>query len=318
MKKFLLTAALLGLSLASAQSPDVPAANASNPYLGGNITREYRASDLKNSYGILDVAVGEIWVLNLPDDVTDVVTSREGVLQFNQRGPRVVVGALASSGSYPMLVMTADSVYFFQVRLSASRGGGVRNVVVRGDEAPSQDQAIPGFPSTAAQPVGAVSPSTTVAQTMRAAALVPATAQAPKASSPATAAVQATAPAPAVTVPVQGVSAPQQAPQAQVKVEWRALTNGTQTMLYYRATNTSSGDVLLDERTLSLKGPDGALTHTAPLGLVQLGPSKTAYGQVALDVAPTSLNVLWSPTNTWGERGPVVSAVVAVEALKAN
>ena len=317
MKKFLLTATLLGLPLASAQSPDAPAANASNPYLGGNITREYRASDLKNSYGILDVAVGEIWVLNLPDDVTDVVTSREGVLQFNQRGPRVVVGALASSGSYPMLVMTADSVYFFQVRLSASRGGGVRNVVVRGDEAPSQDQAIPGFPSTAAQPVGAASPSTTVAQTMRPAALVPA-AQAPKASSPATAAVQATAPAPAVTVPVQGVSAPQKAPQAQVKVEWRALTNGTQTMLYYRATNTGSGDVLLDEKALSLKGPDGALTHTAPLGLVQLGPAATAYGQVALDVAPTSLNVLWSPTNTWGERGPVVSGTVTVEALKAN
>lgn len=316
MKKFLLTAALLGLPLASAQSPDAPA-NASNPYLGGNITREYRALDLKNSYGILDVAVGEIWVLNLPDDVTDVVTSREGVLQFNQRGPRVVVGALASSGSYPMLVMTADSVYFFQVRLSASRGGGVRNVVVRGDEAPSQEQAIPGFPSTAAQPVGAASPTTTVAQTMRPAALVPA-AQAPKASSPATAAVQATAPAPAVTVPVQGVSAPQKAPQAQVQVEWRALTNGAQTRLYYRATNMGSGDVLLDEQALTLTGPEGALTHTAPLGLVQLGPNKTAYGQVALDVAPASLNVLWSPTNTWGERGPVVSGTVTVEALKAN
>jgi hypothetical protein len=155
---------LLGLTLtASAFSvahavPVVPSTPASTPYMGGNITREYRAEDLKTSYGILDVGMGEIWVLNLPDTVVDVITSKDGVLQFKQTGSRVIVGALASSGSYPVLVMTQDSVFFFQARLNPSRGGGVRNIVVRADQAPDDEQVLPGFPTAPATPVGMLTP----------------------------------------------------------------------------------------------------------------------------------------------------------------
>ncbi|WP_157451529.1 hypothetical protein [Deinococcus aquatilis] len=139
-------------------APLAPAAPATTPYMGGNITREYRAEDLKTSYGILNVGMGEIWVLNLPDTVVDVITSKDGVLQFKQTGSRVIVGALASSGSYPVLVMTQDSVFFFQARLNPSRGGGVRNIVVRADQAPDDEQVLPGFPSAPATPMGAVTP----------------------------------------------------------------------------------------------------------------------------------------------------------------
>lgn len=137
---------ILGASLAFGLASAAPMETSQNTYMGGSITREYRASDLKQAYGILDIAMGEIWVLNLPDDVVDVITSREGVLQFSQRGQRVVIGATASTGSYPILVMTADSVYFFQARLAPSRGGGVRNIIVRADQAPEPEQQIPGFP----------------------------------------------------------------------------------------------------------------------------------------------------------------------------
>lgn len=154
----------LGLTLTAAAfstahaAPVIPSTPATTPYMGGNITREYRAEDLKTSYGILDVGIGEIWVLNLPDTVVDVITSKDGVLQFKQAGSRVIVGALASSGSYPVLVMTQDSVFFFQARLNPSRGGGVRNIVVRADQAPDDEQLLPGFPSGPAASVGAVAP----------------------------------------------------------------------------------------------------------------------------------------------------------------
>lgn len=340
MKRLFLTALVAATSLAAAQTTSAPT-SPQGQYVGGNITREYRAADLKSSYGILDIALGEIWVLTLPDDVVDVITSREGVLQFSQRGQRVVVGALASTGSYPMLVMTADSVYFFQVRLAPSRGGGVRNIIVRGDEPPAVDQQIPGFPTNPAQPrtVAPLPPAVPVSQTVTAPVAAPvavppqAAVPAPQISAP-PAAQMAAAARPAVTpstpvTPVnQGipVTAPLPSrvtpapslPAARADVDFRAVTDGKRTVVYYRVVNTGTTAVSFDERALQLQAPGQPLTFQASRGLIVVPAGATEYGEVRLSSVPTSLSAMWQGTATGGGAGVQVVRSVRVEALGAS
>ncbi|OOV12242.1 MULTISPECIES: hypothetical protein [unclassified Deinococcus] len=308
---------ILGASLAFGLASAAPMEAPQNTYMGGSITREYRASDLKQAYGILDIAMGEIWVLNLPDDVVDVITSREGVLQFSQRGQRVVIGATASTGSYPILVMTADSVYFFQARLAPSRGGGVRNIIVRADQAPEPEQQIPGFPTQAA-PTNAL-PQTSVpapATASRAVAATP-TASAPTAtvprtttSTPTRAVTSQVTPQPAVSPVSVPVSLP-----ARADVEFRALTNGQQTRVYYRITNSGSVPVTFDERRLTLNGVQGLGATDA---VVRVNPGETKYGQVDLTTAPTSINAQWQGSSVDGQAAAEVLRTVTVERLGAS
>ncbi|GGB61248.1 hypothetical protein [Deinococcus soli (ex Cha et al. 2016)] len=315
---------ILGASLAFGLASAAPMETSQNTYMGGSITREYRASDLKQAYGILDIAMGEIWVLNLPDDVVDVITSREGVLQFSQRGQRVVIGATASTGSYPILVMTADSVYFFQARLAPSRGGGVRNIIVRADQAPEPEQQIPGFPTQAAptnalpqtsMPVATpASPTTTrtPASTPAAASLPASTARTSPAttSTPTRAVTSQVTPQPAASpVPVP-VSLP-----ARADVEFRALTNGQQTRVYYRITNSGSVPVTFDERRLTLNGVQGLGATDA---VVRVNPGETKYGQVDLTTAPTSINAQWQGSSVDGQAAAEVMRTVTVERLGAS
>lgn len=314
--KMLILGASLAFGLASAAPMETP----QNTYMGGSITREYRASDLKQAYGILDIAMGEIWVLNLPDDVVDVITSREGVLQFSQRGQRVVIGATASTGSYPILVMTADSVYFFQARLAPSRGGGVRNIIVRADQAPEPEQQIPGFPTQAA-PTNAL-PQTSVPV---AAPASPTTTRAPAASSPIstvvrTSPVTTSTPTRAVTSQVtpQPAASPASVPvslPARADVEFRALTNGQQTRVYYRITNSGSVPITFDERRLTLNGVQGLGATDA---VVRVNPGETKYGQVDLTTAPTSINAQWQGSSVDGQAAAEVMRTVTVERLGAS
>ncbi|GGS03022.1 hypothetical protein [Deinococcus sedimenti] len=311
---------ILGASLAFGFASAAPVEAPQNTYMGGSITREYRASDLKQAYGILDIAMGEIWVLNLPDDVVDVITSREGVLQFSQRGQRVVIGATASTGSYPILVMTADSVYFFQARLSPSRGGGVRNIVVRADQAPEPEQQIPGFPTQAAPTTPLPQTSVPVAvpaslTTTRAPASPPAAA-APV--SPARTSVSTSTPTRAVTSQVtpQPSAPPVPVPlPARADVEFRALTNGQQTRVYYRITNSGSVPVTFDERRLTLNGVQGLGSTDAT---IRVNPGETKYGQVDLTTAPTSINAQWQGSSMDGQAAAEVMRTVTVERLGAS
>ncbi|MDR6220004.1 hypothetical protein J2Y00_003615 [Deinococcus soli (ex Cha et al. 2016)] len=311
---------ILGASLAFGFASAAPLETPQNTYMGGSITREYRASDLKQAYGILDIAMGEIWVLNLPDDVVDVITSREGVLQFSQRGQRVVIGATASTGSYPILVMTADSVYFFQARLAPSRGGGVRNIIVRADQAPEPEQQIPGFPTQAA-PTNAL-PQTSVpvtAPTTRAPASTPTAVSLPV-STARTSPVTTSTPTKAVTSQVTPqpaappVSVPVSLP-ARADVEFRALTNGQQTRVYYRITNSGSVPVTFDERRLTLNGVQGLGATDA---VVRVNPGETKYGQVDLTTAPTSINAQWQGSSVDGQAAAEVMRTVTVERLGAS
>lgn len=305
---------ILGASLAFGLASAAPMETPQNTYMGGSITREYRASDLKQAYGILDIAMGEIWVLNLPDDVVDVITSREGVLQFSQRGQRVVIGATASTGSYPILVMTADSVYFFQARLAPSRGGGVRNIIVRADQAPEPGQQIPGFPTQAA-------PTSVLPQTS---APAPATASRAVAATPTASAPTATVHRTTTTTPTRTVTS-QVTPQpaappvsvpvslpARADVEFRALTNGQQTRVYYRITNSGSVPVTFDERRLTLNGVQGLGATDA---VVRVNPGETKYGQVDLTTAPTSINAQWQGSSVDGQAAAEVMRTVTVERL---
>ncbi|OWL94159.1 hypothetical protein CBQ26_16810 [Deinococcus indicus] len=308
---------ILGASLAFGLASAAPMETPQNTYMGGSITREYRASDLKQAYGILDIAMGEIWVLNLPDDVVDVITSREGVLQFSQRGQRVVIGATASTGSYPILVMTADSVYFFQARLAPSRGGGVRNIIVRADQAPEPGQQIPGFPTQAA-PTNAL-PQTSVPAPATASRAVAAT---PTASAPTATVPRTTTSTPTRTVTSQvtpqpaapAVSVPVSLP-ARADVEFRALTNGQQTRVYYRITNSGSVPVTFDERRLTLNGVQGLGATDA---VVRVNPGETKYGQVDLTTASTSINAQWQGSSVDGQAAAEVMRTVTVERLGAS
>lgn len=308
---------ILGASLAFGLASAAPMETPQNTYMGGSITREYRASDLKQAYGILDIAMGEIWVLNLPDDVVDVITSREGVLQFSQRGQRVVIGATASTGSYPILVMTADSVYFFQARLAPSRGGGVRNIIVRADQAPEPGQQIPGFPTQAAPT--SVLPQTSAPAPATASRAVAAT---PTASAPTTTVHRTTTTTPTRTVTSQvtpqpaapAVSVPVSLP-ARADVEFRALTNGQQTRVYYRITNSGSVPVTFDERRLTLNGVQGLGATDA---VVRVNPGETKYGQVDLTTAPTSINAQWQGSSVDGQAAAEVMRTVTVERLGAS
>ncbi|WP_230288911.1 hypothetical protein [Deinococcus sp. 14RED07] len=308
---------ILGASLAFGLASAAPMETPQNAYMGGSITREYRASDLKQAYGILDIAMGEIWVLNLPDDVVDVITSREGVLQFSQRGQRVVIGATASTGSYPILVMTADSVYFFQARLAPSRGGGVRNIIVRADQAPEPGQQIPGFPTQAAPT--SVLPQTSAPAPATASRAVAAT---PTASAPTATVHRTTTTTPTRTVTSQitpqpaapAVSVPVSLP-ARADVEFRALTNGQQTRVYYRITNSGSVPVTFDERRLTLNGVQGLGATDA---VVRVNPGETKYGQVDLTTAPTSINAQWQGSSVDGQAAAEVMRTVTVERLGAS
>ncbi|WP_189091357.1 hypothetical protein [Deinococcus ruber] len=325
MRSVLLSALVLA-TLAGSRAAAAPTQDTTpNPYIGGNITRTYSADDLKKTYGILDMAVGEIWVLNLPDTVTDVITSRDGVLQFSQRGNRVVMGAIASSGSYPVLVMTGDSVYFFQARLSASRGGGVRNVVVRGDESPNQDQQMPGFPATPATsevapprssspvvrsvPTPALAVPVAAIQPAQASVSTPVTVAAPMRSAPA-AVVSAPVSVP-VSVPSAPVAAPSQAVDA--SVDFRALSNGQQTMLYYQVINHGSTPLTFDEASLTLRNAVGPVAYTPTRRDVTVAPGQAVQGQVLIPNAQTSFDALWTSVATDGQAQARVTRTVTVE-----
>ena len=325
MKKFILSLSLLSaftLGLSSAQT-NVPPVAPNSSYMGSNITRVYNAEDLMTSYAKLDVRMGQIWVITMPDTVTDVITSREGVLQFSRRGQRVVVGALASSGTYPMLVMTQDNVYFFQVTLGPNSGGNgsVRNIIVQ----PKAEEMDPGFPTSVAEPRSTTPMPATVAQPVNVPQPVklpqptpvrPAPTPTPK--SPVNA-VPTPAPAPE-TAPAKPVTAPK--PVAAVPAtpntlfDVRVMSKSNRMMLYYRLSNKGSVGMTFDERQIKVFDAANKVISSLPQkNSVRVSPGQTVIGQVTI-VGKVTSNVL---VNWQGkaDNGAVAQLSVAtrVEAL---
>jgi hypothetical protein len=127
-KKTLLSlVTFLSLSMSAAYTPPVPV----NPNLGPNITRTYTTAELTNQYGILQIGKDELWMLNFPDTVTDVLTTREGVVDTKMMGSTVAIAAILNSGQLPVAVKLANGLsQYFLITLSPSKGGGIKNVVV--------------------------------------------------------------------------------------------------------------------------------------------------------------------------------------------
>lgn len=305
LRTLLLTALLSASALAVA----TPAPK--TPDLGANITLNYKADDLKSAYAILNIAAGDIWVLNLPDDVVDIVTSKDGVLQFQKRGNRVVIGATASSGSYPVLVMTQDSVFFFQARLSASRGGGLHNIVVQAGEGEAA-AAAPKPPSgaMAAAPARLALPTLPKAS---AAPSVPA-AQVAAPQSAAQPRSQQTPAAPAVPAPSVPVKAAPQPDAGLLRVEYRALTDGQVTRLYYKITNVGTLPVLYSEQGLRVS-TNSAVPYERNKTKMLVVSGKTVYGEVLLRGVPTLLNATWGATSLTGQAVAGSPVRVTVEQL---
>ncbi len=296
--------ALLALSVTLAAPSAHASTTNSNQYLGGNITREYTAADLTTRYGILDIAVGEIWVITFPDTVMDHITSREGVLQFSKVGNRLFIGALASTGSYPIVIPAGDRVYFFQARLAPNRGGGIRNVIVRGDEPPSPEQAIPGFPAAAAAPVGEVPTPTqvTVRTASTSTALPQVPIRAPLTVPPAAAAQPAVSAPPALTPPAP----------IPLKLDLQAFSDGVTTRVYYRATNPTTQPVTFQEQDFHLSVTGVPLPYTPTQATVTVPPAGNVTGELHLPLPLTSLTVsLLSP-----DLAPTAPSTLAVTRLK--
>jgi hypothetical protein len=127
-KKTLLSlVTFLSLSMSAAYTPPVTV----NPNLGPNITRTYTTAELTNQYGILQIGKDELWMLNFPDTVTDVLTTREGVVDTKMMGSTVAIAAILNSGQLPVAVKLANGLsQYFLITLSPSKGGGIKNVVV--------------------------------------------------------------------------------------------------------------------------------------------------------------------------------------------
>lgn len=322
MKRIVLTLGALCLASLSAFAPAnaqtlPPPVPQKSTYMGDNITRVYNAEDLQKSYAKLDVSMGQIWVITMPDTVTDVITSREGVMQFSKRGQRVVLGALASSGTYPMLVMTQDSVYFFQVTLRPSGGsnGSVRNIIVQ----PKEQEMDSSFPSSAAEPRStSVMPSTT-AQPVQASASKPTAAPtpAPVRSTPATPAPVKSIPAtptpvkstPATPAPFTSKPATQ---NLSSQLELRALSSGGRMMLYYKVTNRSTSVLTFDERALRAYNKAGKpLTLMPTKTTFRVTPGKSQIGQIPVQGADAqgNLRVSWQGRSDSGGKSDIAASV---------
>lgn len=307
MKKpmFILLAAL---SMATAQAATTP--TPTNNYLSGNITRTYNAEDLKTRSALLDVSIGDIWVLNLPDTVTDVITTKEGVFQFKQSGSTVILGALVTSGTYPVLVTTQDANYFFTVHLTGQKGGGMRNVNVTAVATEPTEEAAAPVTAPMALSSRPVTPSAQRPVATGAAASVRPTSTTSAATTPSvpsstpSSAVMPVAPAApadkpaAVPPPVSGPTSPAAAMAARVpsyQLEYRAMSNGVQTALYYHITNASDQPIMFDERALTLLGVGGKLPFVPAVAPKNIAPGKDVYGQITVLSTLKVMQAYWSP-----------------------
>ncbi len=160
MKKRLLPLALLLSPLAAAQS-------APNPYLGANITRTYTLDDLMTRPGLIRLGKGDMVVIDLPSDVSAVVTPQAGSMDIPAPlGNVVVLTAKVSSGSAQMLVQLDSGKYANFALNFTSGGNGMKRVLVTDspniEYAPTvstpQNSSMPAYtaPSPASAPITVV------------------------------------------------------------------------------------------------------------------------------------------------------------------
>lgn len=299
-----LTLSLLAFSLPLAQA----AAPNQSATLGPNITRTYTTAQLSTQAGLLQIGKDELWMLNFPDTVTDVLTTRDGVLDTKMMGNTVALAAILNSGQLPLAIKLANGVtQYFLVTLSASRGGAIKNIVVTDASA-----------TEAAAPVSTVTPQPTTADANTRSYVQPGVVTAPTTSRPSQAGLSAKSAAvpPAAVLPITPpATAPQSAlqappmtatPVAQTSVpglqlplqaQFAVQQDGTALVLYYRLNNPSGGAYLLNDQQLHVSS-GSQLLSTNGRGPLTLAPGANTYGTVMLSAAGvtpgTPLAVEWS------------------------
>ncbi|GGR09784.1 hypothetical protein [Deinococcus ruber] len=276
-----------------------------NPNLGPNITRMYTTAQLSTQEGLLQIGKDELWMLNFPDTVTDVLTTRDGVLDTKMMGNTVAVAAILNSGTLPMAIKLANGMtQYFLITLSASRGGGIKNIVVTDPSADSNNAAISS--ASASSDGGSDARATTPT---RPAAQTPASKPPTSTPRPQTPAVTPSAPAwpvpaaqttqmpaiPAVTSPQPVISATNV--QLPLQAQFALQQDGQTLVLYYRLNNPSTGTYLLNDQQLHVS-VSGQLLAVNGRGALSLPAGGSTYGTVSLSAAGitpgTPLAVEWS------------------------
>ena len=259
MKTILMPLALSLSTFALAQS-------APNPYLGANITRTYNLDDLMNRPGLISLGKGDMVVIDLPSDVSAVVTPQSGSMDIPAPlGNVVVLTAKVSSGNAQMLVQLDSGKYANFALNFTSGGNGMKRVLVvdspKIEYAPAvQDAPESGMPAysaplpasapitvTPAAPVGAAPVS--IAPLKALAALTPLTRAQPEWLL-ATAKVNSSAlgDSLAVTITNIGTRAVTFAPDATITVDGRAIQGNADGDLTVQAGQSKSFLVNLPAR----------------------------------------------------------------------
>lgn len=136
-------------------------ATAGAQQLDPNITRIYYLGDLENCPGKLDMQPGDLWTLTFPDTVTDAFVTRNGIVERQIQGNRLIMAVTAQTGTTPALVLTEDGqAPRFNITVAAGKGGRNKNVVIRPGLPPggSKCKVATSTPAPKAATVPAVTP----------------------------------------------------------------------------------------------------------------------------------------------------------------
>jgi|GEM_PF-5896190 len=147
MKNTLKALTVLTLAL----SPITVAHATNNPYLGSNVTRTYDLADLMNKPGQLDIGKQDMFILDMPETVTEVVASKEGLLQVEVMDNLVMLTAKKTTGSTPLMIRLESGKYaMWQVR-AVPGGNTLKRIQVL--DHPNTDVTKPNLGSLPISPV---------------------------------------------------------------------------------------------------------------------------------------------------------------------
>lgn len=131
-----LTALTIGapfMTEAAAQSTVTTPNTITSPgqYLGPNITRVYYADDLQSQYAILDLVEGDLFTLEFPINVVDIIFTREGMVGTRILGTKVVVAATAQQGTLPIAVVLEDGrMLYFMAKFGKGASNTMKSIRV--------------------------------------------------------------------------------------------------------------------------------------------------------------------------------------------
>lgn len=152
MKKSLLLLAALGFSTVAFAQATAPAG--SNPYLGANITRVYSLDDLMNRPGLITLGKGDMLILDLPSDVSAIVTPQAAMMDIPEPlGNVVVLTGKVSTGKAQLFVQLENGKYAPFLVTFTPGGNGMKRLRITDEPKIDSAQPIPApAPAVTAMP----------------------------------------------------------------------------------------------------------------------------------------------------------------------